>query len=224
MSGREKKKKSYLFIEVPNIVHSLENNLFFDFYHDHVQYFSLSSLRVLGYNAGWKLSHEIAGSDEFLRVVFTPCGRISDEQETGWDLYEHETYPTTTESIASALNFAQNFTGWRDDLKKIHQSIKGNGGRIAVWGAGARGLAVLSGLELSEGFFEYAIDSDKNKYGKYLPATYLEVLPPEQLISDPVDCVLVTSYTYFDEICRQLHQFRKYGGKIIKVYPIPQMI
>ena len=217
-------KKSYLFIEVPNIRHSLENNLFFDFYHDHIQYFSLGSLKELGYKSGWAFSHEIEGSEEFLRVVFADPSSISDGHSIHSDPGEHQSDTSTSELIASALNFARDFASWRDNLKNILENIKKNGGSIAVWGVGARGLALLAGLELPEGFFEYAIDSDKNKYGKYLPAIYLEVFPPEQLEVSPVDYVLVTSYTYFDEIWGQLYQFRKRGGKIVKVYPIPQII
>ena len=106
----------------------------------------------------------------------------------------------------------------------ILNSLKEDGKRIAVWGAGARGLALLAGLGMSEGFFEYAIDSDRNKHGKYLPAVYLAVRPPEQLDLDDIDCVLVTSYTFFNEIWDQLSPFRKNGGRICKVYPSPEIV
>ncbi len=71
--------------------------------------------------------------------------------------------------------------------------------------------------------YEYVVDSDPNKHGKYLPLLRRPVFSPEQLRLKPVDCVLVTSYTYFDEILAQLDWFRASGGNVIRVYPTPEV-
>lgn len=82
----------------------------------------------------------------------------------------------------------------------------------------------MSGLELDRESFAYVVDSDPNKHGKYLPIVHLPIYPVEQLKLDPVDSVIVTSYTYFDEILAQLGWFLSAGGKVIRVYPMPKLV
>lgn len=219
------RKPSYLFIEVPNIIHSLKNNLFFDFYHDHIHYFSAESLQKLAYASGWRCSSIIDGSDEFLRIVFRNSEDMANSMlNTCKTDFSQDSERSIGEVKLAVSEFERQFTDWRTQLQSILRGLKSGGNRIAVWGAGARGLALLAGLGLEEGFFQYAIDSDPNKHGKYLPSVYLEVRPPDELSSDDIDCILVTSYTYFEEICINLNQFRKNGGKIVKIYPVPQVI
>ena len=79
------------------------------------------------------------------------------------------------------------------------------------------------GVELSSHFL-YVIDSDSNKWGSFLPGTGLPIVSPDAIEVDQIDCLLITSYTYFDEIYDQLEGFRLRGGVIIKMYPVPELV
>ena len=212
------KVPSNLFIEVPNAMHALTNNLYFDFYNDHVHYFSAASLTRMAARAGWRPLEKITGTEEFLRLVFS-----NDSQNAAAPAAVEDNDQFLAEVSSSAAVFRESFTKWSKDLNHILKGLKENGGRIAVWGAGARGLSLLAGLNLPGGFFEYVIDSDTGKHGRFLPAVHLPVYPQEHLETAPVDCVMVTSYTYFNEIWTQLADFRARGGKVLKVYPEAQL-
>ena len=211
----------FLFLEVPNVFQLLKEHLYFDFYNDHVHYFSYSSLTRLSNSAGWFPLAPMGGDAEFLRLVcVNPVTGAKLDAGPGESLF-----PSESEDIASAASrFREDFQQWREGLVKLLSNYRAAGSRMAVWGAGARGVALLSGLGLPGGTYEYIVDSDSNKHGKYLPVIHQHVSPPERIRQDPVDCVLVTSYTYFDEIVAQLDWFRSMGGKVIKVYPTPVVV
>ena len=211
----------YLLLEVPNALQLLLDNLYFDFYNDHVHYFSHTSLGRLLDSAGWKPLASLGASDEFIRLV---CVNSAYAPDHATPIVDGQALVEPESVTLAARDFRENFGRWKQDLTGIIAAQREAGRSIAVWGAGARGIALLCGLGLDADSLAYVVDSDSNKHGKYLPVVNLSVKPVDQLQQEPVDCVLVTSYTYFDEILNQLDWFRASRGKVIKVYPTPELV
>ena len=211
----------FLFTEVPNALQLLENSLYFDFYSDHIQYFSPGSLNHALRSAGWLPLARLGDNDEFLGLV-----SVNAEYQPKEDLASCGLgLPQDRDTVILAANgFRQKFDGWRKQLARAVAGFKEKGSRIAVWGAGARGVSLLSSLGLPGETYDYIVDSDPNKHGKYLPMIQQPVYAPAQLRLKPVDCILVTSYTYFNEILAQLDWFRASGGNVIRVYPTPEVV
>jgi hypothetical protein len=128
------------------------------------------------------------------------------------------------EVLSDATRFRENYHLWKEGLTGALTDLRERGMTIAAWGAGARGVALLSGLGLPDGMLEYVVDSDPNKHGKFLPSLHIPVFPTKHLEQEPVDCILVTSYTFFDEILQGLEWFREKGGKVLKIYPTPTLV
>jgi hypothetical protein len=211
----------FLFLEVPNVLQLLEDSLYFDFYNDHIHYFSYASLSKLLRSAGWMPYAQFGTSDEFLRLV---CVNATFSSTKGREPNAHEG-PQETESIVPAARiFREDFNRWKGRLVEAMEPYLGKDKHVAVWGAGSRGVALLSGVGLPGDSYDYVVDSDPHKHGKYLPMINQPIHSPDQLRRDPVDCVLVTSYTYFDEILAQLDWFLSDGGRVVKVYPIPEVV
>ncbi len=82
----------------------------------------------------------------------------------------------------------------------------------------------MANLELPSGSIAYAVDSDTHKHGTYLPLSSLPIHSPQHLRQESVENIIVTSYTYFDEILAQLDWFLADGGKVIRVYPSPEVL
>lgn len=215
------RKPKYLFIEVPNSIRLLEDNLYFDFYNDHVQYFCDHSLVQLFQSCGWNPVASIAGNEEFLRML---CINADFGSGANAKAENGLVQSSPAKAKSAAADFRSSFTDWRADLNDLLAAQSEKGKSIAVWGAGARGISLLCGLGLEPSSISCVVDSDPNKHGRYLPVLHLPVSPLEQLKEQPVDCVLVTSYTYFDEIVGQLEWFKESGGTIIKIYPAPELV
>jgi SAM-dependent methyltransferase len=176
-------------VEVPSIEQALQHGRFFDFFPDHVNYWSVSTLaRALERNGFLVLDVTRGMNGEYLQAVV----RV----DAGRDF----------ESLQRAVS--QVSAGLRDLL----ESCAADGRRVAAWGSGAKGLTSLAAAGASG--IRYVIDSDPYKQGRLTPATHLPVVGPDQLASDPVDVVILTALAYRDEIVAQLRGPLGFDGTI----------
>ncbi len=73
------------------------------------------------------------------------------------------------------------------------------GARVAIWGAGSKGVAFLTTLGLTDEV-AYAIDINPHKQGMFMPGTGHPVVGPDSLHQSPPDVVIVMNPVYLDEI------------------------
>lgn len=166
-------------VEVPSLEQALEHGRFYDFFRDHVNYFSVSTLaRALERNGFLVLETTRGMGGEYLQAIV----RVDAERDF--------------EALRGAV------TGVGDQLRELLARHAANGGRVAVWGSGAKGLAALAAAG-GEGV-AYVIDSDPHKQGRLTPVTHLPVVSPERLRTDPVELVVLTALAYRDEIIGEL--------------------
>jgi 2-polyprenyl-3-methyl-5-hydroxy-6-metoxy-1,4-benzoquinol methylase len=173
-------------IEVPNFDMILRTEMFSEFISDHIFYFTKETLgRTLSMN----------GFD-VLR-----CSEV-------W----HD-YIISAEVKKRIKCDLSGFELKRNSLRKeLHAYIsRYKSGRVAVWGAGHQALALMALLDLT-GKIKYVVDSAPFKQGKYTPATHIPIVPPETLISDPVDAVIVMAASYSDEVANIVRE--KFGAGI----------
>ena len=176
-------------IEVPSLEQAIEHSRFFDFFPDHLSYFSAIALTHLF-------------SRNYFDVI--QIKRAMDgEYNEAWikkaDKPGLAGLQIATDTISGAF---------RDFLHT--ESVSGR--RVAIWGAGAKGVLTLSMVDTSP--VAYLVDADPVKHGRYTPVSALQVFPPNQLLSQPVDTVLITALAYKDEITDDLKRKYSFKGKI----------
>jgi len=85
---------------------------------------------------------------------------------------------------------------------------------MVFWGAGSRGISLCHLLRAKPLYF---VDSDCNKFNKFIPSTSIQIHPPSTLFND-ANCtaVVITSFFYFDEVFRQLLN-QRFLGEIYRI-------
>jgi len=184
-------------IEVPYGHRSLRMKRFFDFFPDHVNYYSVNSLVALATDAGLNVvsCNEAFGGD-YLEL---------------WMRYEPEPERRFAELVRARDQVCAALAA------KVGE-IRGQQKRLAVWGCGAKALSIFSASprELLTGL-DCVIDSDPHKQGKFVPGTALAVLSPTQAAASRPDVILVLALSYREEIAASIRRTIPSCGTILTI-------
>ena len=93
--------------------------------------------------------------------------------------------------------------------------------RVAGYGAAAKGNTLLNYCGIKNDLVEFVVDANPHKQNKWLPASHIPVVNEQHLKDSKPDYVLILPWNLKDEIVKQLHYIKDWGGKF--VVPIPEL-
>lgn len=217
-------KKGILVFEVQYLADLVKYAQYDLIYHEHLCYYSLKPLIKFLDRYGMQIfdikrvptqggsirvyvadksNQKYQASKKFLKML---------KSEKRMDLYTHKGLRTFTKKI----------TKHKEALMKILKKIKAEGKTISGYGASGRSVILTNCCGIDKGYLEYMIDASPERYNRLMPGTHLKIMPPSYLRKNPTDVVLITAWTYKDEILNKEKWFLKKGGKII--IPLPKII
>src|SRR5215467_399369 len=200
----------------------IEHCEFDTIYHEHLFYHTLHGLSHLFARHGLYLNDvqrlPIHGGSLRLTVGRTPAR--SEELDA---LFAHET-ALSIDKVSFYDDFADRVRALRESLVALLVSEKAKGKRIACYGAAAKGATMVNYLNLGEGFFEFVADANAFKQGKYMPGQRIPIGPPDRLVADQPDYVLLLVWNFAGEVMRQQAIYRERGGGFIIPVPEPCIV
>ncbi len=216
------KQDGVIVVEVPYVKDMIDGCEFDTIYHEHLSYFSLTALNALFTRNGLTIQQverlPIHGGT--LRVY---AGREAKQDQSVSQLL--------TEESAWHVNEAGPYSGFgvrverlRDEIVALLRQLKSQDKRIAVYGASAKGTTLLSYCRLGRETLDYVVDRSTIKQGLYTPGTHLKIHPPELLLEDMPDYVLLLTWNFADEILEQQSEYRAAGGRFIVPVPTVRVV
>lgn len=209
-------------IEAPYVRDLVDNCEFDTIYHEHLCYFSVTSLdklfrrHRLFLNNIMKLS--IHGGS--LRLFVEPR---EDVQESAKALLEQEKR-LGVDTFAYYEKFSERVERIRKDMRGLLSQLKKQGKRIAGYGAAAKGAIMLNYVAAGTDLVDFIVDRNVHKQGKFMPGVHIPIYEPDKITRDMPDYVLILPWNFRDEIISQQSAFQQRGGKFIIPIPKPQII
>lgn len=176
-------------VEVPCLEKAIKYNRFYDFFADHLNYFTLSTLRFALEKNGFRVLELMHGMNEEFNIAIV--------QNTGEN--EFGKLQQSVEEVCGSIN----------------TEIKNTKGKVAVYGSGAKGLTVLANAGITEKEVAFVMDADPHKQGLFTQVSHLPVVSPDILRSQQPDLIIITAMAYKDEIIDTLRNKYNYLGKLM---------
>lgn len=176
-------------VEVPSLEKAIKDGRFYDFFTDHVNYFSLHTLGLAMAQNGFRVIDSSHGMNDEYNIVLVQAVQVpllSDVQQAVTDLGH--------------------------DLRRLLVEENLQGRRVCIWGAGGKGLSVLAATGINS--VDLMVDSDPFKQGLYTPVSHLLVNRPTCEALFDIDIVVITAMAYRQEIERDLRSVYGFKGRI----------
>jgi SAM-dependent methyltransferase len=210
-----------LVIEAHYLMDLLEQVAFDTIYHEHVSYWALGPMANLFNRYGLQVVNveRLPLHHGQLRVFVQRHGHGSVLPVVDKILGLERT--KKMDQFATYEGFARQTYQIKQDIQDTINGLLAQGKHLAGYGAPAKGNTLLNYLEIGPEKIDYIADRSPLKQKLYTPGMHILVVPPERLLEDQPDYVLLLAWNFAEEIMTQQAEYRRRGGKFI--IPVPQV-
>jgi len=190
------KSKGTMYFEFPDLKWIIKNKTFFDFFYEHCNYFSRSSILALFGQFGFKnirFHYGLKGQYFRLEISHFPKRKYNFQP-------------------INLIQLPQEINKTIEAYKKLIDKL----GNFVIWGAGAKGVTLLNRLNINRHKCQYVIDINPNKQNRFIPITGQKIVSPKIFEKEKIDSVIIINPVYEKEI-KKLSAEYNYKGKFILV-------
>ncbi|MEX0840759.1 MAG: class I SAM-dependent methyltransferase [Xanthobacteraceae bacterium] len=213
-----------VFISESHYLIGLLDKLQYDtIYHEHLRYYSLTSLKHLLEMHDLEVFHArpIPTHGGSIRVYAARRGAQKVQPSVAAMLAAEPRGDVMAQRLAE---FRREVVLTKLRLHSLLREIKEKGGRIAGISAPSRASTLVNYVGLDEGIIDYVCEIPGSlKIGKYMPGTHIPVVDEKKLFEDQPDCAVIFSWHIADELAPKL-KAKGFRGKLVTPLPTPRFL
>ena len=193
------KKNGTVIIEVQYLMNTLKDLTFDNIYHEHYNYWSLTSLVNFFDSLDGKIykAEKIDTHGGSIRIYVRKNKKIKIDQSVKKILIEEEKFGI--KKYKTYKNFAEKVYKIRENVRRNISQIIRNKKNIVGYGSPAKATTALNFFGISNEI-DFIIEDNKLKQGKLLPGVQIPIVSKEKLNNKKVDFLLVLAWNFFKEI------------------------
>lgn len=210
--------------EVPYLFDLLRRLEFDTVYHEHLCYFSLTSLTRLFAAASLEVCdvERIPVHGGSLRIFVrhttgAPASAAVDNLLT-------EERDNGVFDAAIYRGFAIRVQAFRSRFRDYLADLRAKGHSVAAYGASAKGATLLNYCDVGADLVDFVADVSPLKQGRAMPGSGIPIVSPAELQTRRPDYVVLLAWNFAEEIVRQQADYVRAGGHFVVPVPEPAVI
>jgi len=212
-------------IQMSYLPSMLNQNAFDNICHEHLEYYSMGSLKHLLARHGLRIFdaelNDVNGGSFRVYVKHDACKSLGDDQASLARLKEIDRLEAAMHLADRQAydDFASRVHSLRDKLCQFISDERKKGKRIYAYGASTKGNTLLQFCNLDHSLIECAAERNPDKWGKKTVGTLIPIISEEDARVKHPEYFLVLPWHFIDEFVRREEAYLKSGGKFI--VPLP---
>ena len=210
-------------IELSYMPMMIKNRSYDTICHEHLEYYSLKSLKYLLDKAGLKIINlsfnQINGGSIELDISKKKSKLKECKYLINWVL-ESERLNKYNE-VGKHKLFFKECQNHKVLLKKLLLVLKKQNKRILGYGASTKGNVLLQYCNINSDILNYVAEVNKFKFNKYTPGSNIKIISEKEAKLKKPDYLFVLPWHFKDHIINREQKFLKNGGKLI--FPLPDI-
>jgi hypothetical protein len=203
---------------------SMLNNSSYDtICHEHLEYYSVKSLKYLMDLANLKIINisfnQINGGSISLDVAKKKSKYRENKVLLNWLLLREKSNGFNNLKIQK--NFFIHCKRHRFLLNDLLKKLKSQGKKIYGYGASTKGNVILQYCKINKKLLDCIIEVNSFKYNRYTPGSNIKIVSEKYLKKKKPDYLLVLPWHFKDHIIKKEKNFLDNGGKLI--FPLPEI-
>jgi len=219
------KKDGAFVIEFQYLVDTIEKMTFDNIYHEHLSYFTLTSISYLFSKHGMQVfkAERVDSHGGSLRVFMKAKDGRHKTDLSVIEILEYEK-SIGVDNFETYKNFAQKVYSVREKLVKYIKDIKNKNKRIAAYGAPAKGNTLLNFCNIGASYIDYVVEDNPLKQGLFTPGTHIPVFSSRMLEENTPDYILILAWNFAQEIMSKTAAYKEMGVKFLIPLPEPVIV
>jgi nucleoside-diphosphate-sugar epimerase/SAM-dependent methyltransferase len=216
------KEDGTFIVEVQSMIDMLDNVIFDNIYHEHVNYWSATSINNFFSNLGYTIVkiERINTHGGSIRVYIENNPHKIDNSvdeilalETSKGLTDYKTY----------LDFGKKVETIKVKTLQNIKKLKLEGKTIVGFGAPAKATTVLNYFGISTQYIDYIVEDNELKQGLFVPGVNIPIKSKENIQKDPPDYIIVLAWNFFEDIKKNNQELTELGCKFITLQDLSEL-
>jgi hypothetical protein len=211
-----------LVVEVPYLLKLVDAVEFDTIYHEHLCYFSLTSLQPILEGHGLSVLRvdriDVHGGSVRIHAAVSGAADASVAraiaEESAWGVREPGPFEQFANSVAAV----------RVEVRRLVSELVDSGETVAAYGAAAKGVVLANVCGLDASLVQFVVDRNPHKQGLLLPGVAIPVRHPDALRAEQPDYCLLFAWNLAAEIAEQQAAYIAAGGRFIAPIPSPRVL
>lgn len=193
-------EKGQFIIEVQYLLDTFSDLTFDNIYHEHVNYWSVTSLNNFFNNLGLYIDNveHINTHGGSIRVYVSRFNTNSEtleyylEMEKAYGIKKYDKYK----------EFANNVHNIKENVVNNFKKLKSRYKKISAYGSPAKATTSLNFFGIDSSYIDYTIEDNELKNGKIIPGVNIPIRNKEYCLNNLPNVIVVLAWNFIDDIKR----------------------